>query len=319
MLSLSYTFHSRMLHLLTSIYHQLGEVKAAHLHQPSPILEQAYRVSAVHATLAIEGNPLEARPVADLMTERPHVPEPTAIEVTNTQRVLDLLPQWDPFVAQDLRQAHGELMRGLAMDAGSYRTGPVDVLYGDHHAPRPATAENIPSQMEDLLDFAENDDTPPIITSCVLHYGIASLRPFTAGNGRMARLWQKRMLMKFWPVFSYLPIEGFILRTEPAYHAALEYADRQGDCGGFITYLLERIEEALAEVLTAQRPVFSGPERVRVYLNEKKPMHFSRQDYRRSFPELSTATASRDLAEAVAEGAIMLTGKGRTAWYRPNG
>ena len=45
------------------------------------------------------------------------------------------------------------------------------------------------------------------------------------------------MLMQHWPVFAYLPVEAFIQRTQPAYYAALEYADRRGDCGDFIAYL----------------------------------------------------------------------------------
>ena len=36
-----YTMHSRMLNLLTSIYHRLGEVQARHLQQPAPGLERA--------------------------------------------------------------------------------------------------------------------------------------------------------------------------------------------------------------------------------------------------------------------------------------
>ncbi len=348
MLSITYTLHSRILHLLTSISFKLGEVKAAHLERPSPLLQQAYRVSAVYATLAVEGNPLEPVPMAELMVEAlpgagagaragagtragagasagaragasvgasRTLPAPSSLEVTNTQRVHDLLPELDPFLAQDFRRAHAEMMRGLALDAGRYRTGPVDVHYGDHQALRPASAENLASQVEELLYFAENDDAPLLITSCMLHYGIAHLKPFSAGNGRMARLWQRRVLMRQWPVFNFLPVEAFILKTVPAYHAALEYADRQEDCGNFIAYVMERIDEALGELLANQRPVHNAPERMAMFLARKGHVRFNRKDYREMFPELSTATASRDLKDAVTANRLERSGDGRTAVY----
>ena len=317
MLSTIYTMHDRMLMLLVSISERLGEVKAAHLHRPTHALQKAYRVSVIHATLALEGNPLKKGTIAELLDGKHHQPnDPASLEVLNTQRLQELLPELDPFVAQDFRRGHGELMRGLAMDAGTYRTSPMEVLYGDHLAAHHADAENVPSQMEELLHYTENEDAPLLITSCVLHYGIASLRPFSAGNGRMARLWQKRVLMRRWPVFGFLPVEAFILRTQPAYYAAMEYADRQGDCGGFITYLMERIDEALDELLRNQRPVRTGKERIAMFLQEKGRGRFSRKDYLATFPELSTATASRDLADAVATSGLEKDGNGRTTWYR---
>jgi Fic family protein len=311
-----YTFHSRMLNLLTSIYHRLGEVQARHLQRPAPELDRAYRVSAVHATLGLEGNVLEPLPVAELVSRPAATGGPAALEVVNTLRAHDLLPELDPYMALDLRQAHGMLMHGLALDAGHYRTGPMDVLYGDPAPLRTAPADNIPIQVEELLHLIESDETPPIITSCVLHFGLVYLRPFTAGNGRMARLWQKRVLMQHWPVFAFLPVEAFILRTQPAYYAALGYADRQGDCGGFITYMLERIDEALAELLATPDPVLTAPDRMALFLREAPDRSFRRKDYITFFPELSTASASRDLAEAVAAGRVEREGTGRTARYR---
>jgi Fic family protein len=150
----------------------------------------------------------------------------------------------------------------------------------------------------------------------VLHFGLVYLRPFTAGNGRMARLWQRRFLMRHWPVFAFLPVEAFIHNTQPAYYAALEYADRQGDCGGFVTYMLERIDEALAELLAMPDPVRRAPDRMDLFLQQAPGRPFRRKDYLNLFPDLSTASASRDLAEAVEKGRIVREGMGRKAVYR---
>lgn len=312
-----YTFQSRMLNLLASIYHRLGEVQARHLQRPAAELEKAYQVSAVHATLAIEGNVLDLLPMADLVAHRtPATTGPEALEVLNTYHALELLPDLEPSMASDLRQAHGVLMHGLSLEAGHFRTGAMEVMYGDPPPLRTAPAENLPVHVEELLHFIENDDAPPIITSCLLHFGLIYLRPFSAGNGRIARLWQRRVLMRHWPVFAFLPVEAFIHRTQAAYIASLEYADRQGDCGGFIIYLMERIDEALAELLAQPNPVLTGEDRIALFLKQAPDRAFRRKDYLNLFPELSTATASRDLAEAVEGSILALNGTKRQASYR---
>lgn len=312
-----YSISPRMLNLLATIHHRLGEVHARHLHRPAPDLEKAYHVSTVHSTLAIEGSTLNALPVADILDTPNAASEGTsALEAVNTHRAHGLIEELDPFVEHDLRHAHSILMHGLALDAGHFRTGPMDVLYGEPEPLRTASAHDLPANVQELLRYAEEDDFPPLITSCVLHFGLVYLRPFTAGNGRLARLWQKRMLMRYWPVFAYLPVEAFIQRTQPAYYAALEYADRRGDCGDFIAYLLERIDEALAELLAAPNPMLTGADRVGIFLKQTSDRPFRRKDYLNMFPELSTATASRDLAEAVGRSQLQLNGAKRSATYK---
>ena len=316
----TYSLTPQTLSLLASISERLGAGRAAPLHPPSPLLKRAHRVSTIHATLALEDNPLDRRSIAELLDgHMPHTSSSAVLEVLNTIRLYDLLPTLDPLMGHDLRHAHGELMHGLALDPGQYRTGAMEVIYGDRPGTRKAAGGNISSQVEQLLHFAENDEAPMLITSCVLHYGLINLRPFTAGNGRIARLWQKLMLMRQWPVFAYLPLEGFIQRGRNGYYAAMEHADRQEDCGVFITYMMERIDEALHELLTRERPVLTGPDRISTFISGSDRGRFTRKDYRNAFPELSTATASRDLADAVDAGSIMRTGTGRVAWYRAPG
>ncbi|MFZ1692502.1 MAG: Fic family protein [Flavobacteriales bacterium] len=316
-----YSISPRILGLLGRIHEQLGQVEARHLELPPTDMGKAYRASIVHATLAIEGGLLDPLPVAALAEDHTASSQgPAALEALNTHRTYDLLGKLDPFAELELRQAHGVLMHGLAVDAGHYRSGPIEVFYGDPQPLRTAPAKGLPVAVQELLRYAEDDDFPPLLTSCVLHFGLIYLRPFTAGNGRLARLWQRALIMRHWPVFNYLPIEAFIHRREPAYHAALDYADRRGDCGGFIVYLLERIEEALAELLAARDPVSSAKDRIASFLLHRKRGNgqdrpFRRKDYMDFHPWLSTATATRDLKEAVEDGEMRTSGSGRSAKY----
>ncbi|HRD54296.1 MAG TPA: Fic family protein [Flavobacteriales bacterium] len=319
-----YSISPRILGLLGRIHEQLGQVEARHLELPPADLGKAYRASIVHATLAIEGGQLDPLPVAALAEDHTASSQgPAALEALNTHRTYDLLGKLDPFAELDLRQAHGVLMHGLAVDAGHYRSGPIEVFYGDPQPLRTAPAKGLPVAVQELLSYAEGDDFPPLLTSCVLHFGLIYLRPFTAGNGRLARLWQRALIMRHWPVFTYLPVEAFIHQREPAYHAALDYADRRGDCGGFIVYLLERIEEALAELLTARDPVSSAKDRIASFLIHRQRGNgqdrpFRRKDYMDFHPWLSTATATRDLKEAVQSRTMRTSGSGRSAIYQPN-
>src|SRR5690606_1319005 len=131
----SITYHSispRMLTLLGEVHEQLGEVNARHRHLPPPGSEKAYRISTVHATLAIEGGVLDHRPIGELADDHGGSTRgPEALEAVNTYRLQAALPDLDPFVDQDLRQAHSILMHGLAVDAGQYRNGPMEVFYGE--------------------------------------------------------------------------------------------------------------------------------------------------------------------------------------------
>ncbi|HRH39844.1 MAG TPA: hypothetical protein PK760_15950, partial [Flavobacteriales bacterium] len=151
-----YSISPRMLNLIAAIHEQLGEVSARHLQVAPKGTAKTYRVSAVQATLAIEGSALDHRPIAELAEDHAGSTRgPEALEAVNTHRVYDLLTQLDPFVDQDLRQAHATLMHGLAVDAGHYRTGPMGVFYGEPDPLRTAPAKGLAMAVQELLQYAE--------------------------------------------------------------------------------------------------------------------------------------------------------------------
>jgi hypothetical protein len=76
------------------------------------------------------------------------------------------------------------------------------------------------------------------------------------------------------------------------------------------------MDEALAEVLDAPDPVRKPQDRLHLFLQQWGDRLFRRKDYLIFFPELSTATATRDLMEATADGRIQKFGAVRTAAYR---
>ena len=65
----------------------------------------------------------------------------------------------------------------------------------------------------------------------------------------MGRLWQALLLMQEFPVFEFIPIEHLIMNKQKEYYKALSISDKQGQSTAFIEYILDRLIEALKELL----------------------------------------------------------------------
>ena len=106
--------------------------------------------------------------------------------------------------------------------------------------------------MAQLFDWLKTSSLHPLIKSCVFHYEFEFIHPFADGNGRTGRLWQTLILQKWQPVFAYLPVESMILSHQQAYYAVLNAANTQGDCTGFIVFMLEMIRDTARNVWAGQ-------------------------------------------------------------------
>jgi hypothetical protein len=82
--------------------------------------------------------------------------------VVNTHHALEhLLPDLDPFLASDLRQAHGVLMHGLAWMPATSAPAPWMSCTATHLPCAPLPAENLPVHVEELLHFIETTTPRP--------------------------------------------------------------------------------------------------------------------------------------------------------------
>ncbi len=84
----------------------------------------------------------------------------------------------------------------------------------------------------------------------------------------------------------------------------------------FLTPVNSRAQDFGLGASAAPNPVLTGADRVALFLKQGPDRSFRRKDYLNMFPELSTATASRDLAEAVEGRILVLNGTKRQASYR---
>lgn len=270
-------------------------------------------------TVAIEGNPLSlAQATAVLNGKRVRGQRREIVEIQNANAAYECVTEWNPLQQRSLLAAHRVLMTGLISDAGRFRTGQVGVLQGDrvaHLAPPP---HRVPDLVQSLFRFLRTErNASRIVQAIVFHYELELIHPFSDGNGRIGRLWQHALLLRSSPAFAHVPTESLIREHQGDYYAALAASDRLGRCDPFLDYMLDILLSALKRGSAAFRakPETAGG-RVAKARAELGRRWFSRRDYLALFPRLSTASASRDLAGAVANRELQSEGERALMRYR---
>ncbi len=312
-----YDITSRIVKLTASISEKIGEVKSARLIKPPTELRKRNRIKSIQSSLEIEGNALTVEQITDLIdNKRVLAPQKDIIEVKNAIKLYSRLNEFNAYELDALLRAHGILMNTLIEDAGQFRRTAVGIKKGNNITHIAPPGDMVFPLMKDLFDYLKNDDDLLLIKSCVFHYEFEFIHPFIDGNGRMGRLWQTVILKDYSPVFEYLPIESIIKARQQAYYDVLGNSDNLGNSTGFIEFMLEIIESALEDLLKTQNHTITSTERINIFKSYIGNETFTRQDYLRHNKEISTATASRDLKEAVDNELIEKTGERRLTKYK---
>lgn len=309
----------KVLSLLTEIHELIGEMKSFSVGKPSVKLRKENKIQTVQHSLAIEGNELtEDQITAILENKRVLGPKKHILEVQNALKVYDSLTTFKPTREKHLLKAHKLLMQDLVKNAGQYRSGQVGIFKGTKVSHMAPPAKQVPHLMAELFKFLNEDkDLSFIIKACVFHYELEFIHPFEDGNGRMGRLWQQLLLMQQSPVFEYISTETIIHEKQEQYYKVLEKSDKAGDSTAFLEFSLEVILSTLQQFKLFHRPTkATASDRISFALEHFEKKSFSRKNYLELFPDISTATASRDLALAVKEGKLFMSGEKSRALYR---
>lgn len=294
-----YDITQKILHLTSSISIKLGKIDANHLSRQSPRLRKENRIKTIHSSLKIEGNNLKEDQVTAILNHQKIVgPQKDITEVLNAIKTYDHLKRFHPFSEKSFLKAHGMIMKNLSDEAGMYRSGTVGIVKGNkvmHVAPPAGNARNL---MRDLFSYLKNDDDLLLIKSCVFHYELEFIHPFSDGNGRMGRLWQTAILIKDFPVFEFLSFEKLIASTQEQYYKTLKICDLKGKSTDFIEYMLAILDKSLDDLLNYNNRPMKTEDRLDYFMS-LGISKFSRLDYMNVFKDLSSATASRDLAKGI--------------------
>ena len=312
-----YKITGLILGLISSISEQIGEVKSAKLLKPPAELRKRNRIKTIQSSLEIEGNTMTIEQITDLINEKiVFAPKKDILEVKNAIRVYSMLNTFDTFKLDSLCSAHRILMDGLIDNPGRLRKTSVGIVKGEDIAHIAPPGNMVYPLMKDLFKYLKDGDDLLLLKSCVFHYEFEFIHPFIDGNGRMGRLWQTMILKEYSPVFEFLPIETLVKEQQQEYYKVLGKSDKQGNSTSFIEFMLQIIHSALENLLMIQNLTVKDMDRIEIFEDIIKNKEFSRQDYLRHNKEISPATASRDLKNAVDKGILIKKGDKRLTIYK---
>ncbi len=265
-----FTISSRLLLLVEKIAVLRERIQGAAVELSwIPALQKDTRTRNVHASTAIEGNPLTLEQVRALEEGRELVASSarSSREVINYFAGLRYVEKHATKKAirhEDLFELH-RILADTVMDqgsAGSYRT--IQVQVGRHFPPASADVSGL---MFELLDWWNHRSTElsPVLSSAILHYRFEHIHPFADGNGRTGRalaLWE--LYRRGFDSHHIFSVDEYYWEDRPGYYAALDAVRVAGeDLSGWLEYCAEGIRQTLEQVwLRVQSYQIDTPEKL---------------------------------------------------------
>jgi Fic family protein len=234
--------------------------------------------------------------------------------------------------------------RGGIKDVGRYRTDrePMQVVSGALHSPtvhfEAPPSSNVPKEMARFVKWFNRtvpdgaQPLPALTRAGIAHLYFESIHPFEDGNGRIGRAISEKAMEQCFRQPTLTALAATILIRRKAYYAALEAANKENEVTRWLAWFAgiaieaQRRTAARVEFLLDKTRLL---DRLRGQLNERQEKALLRM--LREGPEgfkgglsagnymtitkASPATATRDLADLAAKGALVRAGEHRHARY----
>jgi len=254
------TLPSDLINRLTGLVHHLDQARPLPAAAVANLAEQ-YRLESTYNTNAIEGNTLslpETRLVLETGLTVGGKPMAHHLEATNSAAAWDRLeflagpttPLDELLGHTTLQELHGIVMKGLATDAGRYRTVNVRIVGRPISPPDWAKVFThmealLEENRADMVSIARHDIAGLVSMTARFHHGLEAVHPFSDGNGRVGRLALNLVLL-------HAGLVPVIIRLDQrkAYYRALAGADR-GNLQPLALLLARALQESLARHLGA--------------------------------------------------------------------
>lgn len=227
-----------------------------------PALQKDTRTRNVHASTAIEGNPLTLEQVRALEEGR----ELSASGTRPKREVINYfagLRYVEKHVAKknirhtDILQLH-QILAGEVMDqgeAGKYRM--IAVRVGKYLPPPPDAVSGLMFELLEWWNTAAKK-LSPVLSSAILHYRFESIHPFADGNGRTGRalaLWE--LYRRGFDTHHIFSVDEYYWEDRPKYYAELDGVRKAGeDMSAWLEYcstgLRQTLERAWLRIQTFQ-------------------------------------------------------------------
>ena len=314
---------NQMIDYVAEIAELVGNLNVTNRLTANPTLRRSNRIRTIHGSLAIEQNTLSLEQVTAVLNgKRVLAPPKDIAEVKNAYEVYERLDELDPYSVDDLLCAHGIMTRGLIEESGMFRTRPVGVVDSEGHVLHFGTLpQYVPDLVMELLEWAKTSEVHMLIRSCVFHYELELIHPFSDGNGRVGRLWHTLLLSKWNPVFAWLPVESIIHDRQQEYYDAINASNDAGESTVFIEFMLSAIKASLIEAINLNDEMSDGKIDKTTLRWNKIQEYLKTHDYImnanvRELCGVSAATANRILAQIVKDGKLTKYRRGGHWQYR---
>jgi len=305
----SFTYSKFIVNLIRDIERELSQIDLNPTDRNLEIqLRRKNQIQTITGTCQIEGNTLSKELVTEILSgKRVAGNEKEIIEVKNAYTLYESLEILNPESKKDFLKAHKILLTDLNSEAGKIRK--VNVGVGNSQSLKYVAPnfKEVPTLLDNLFKQIKSPLFDEITTSALIHLEIESIHPVTDGNGRIGRFWQTLYLAKNVSlIFQYLNIEGLIKQKQQKYYEALIKSQSNKNSNYFVEFILKLMLESLKDYKSSQKTFSSGKTRVLSVKPVFKKKAFSRLEYMKEIGVTSSATATRDLIEAV-EGKILET------------
>ncbi len=219
-----------------------------------PALQKDTRTRNVHASTAIEGNPLTLEQVRALEEGR----ELAASDLRSRREVLNYFAglRYVEKHAANKRIGHADVLElhrilaGEVMDqgqAGRYRT--IAVRVGSYVPPG---SQDVSGLMFELLEWWNTaaKTLSPVLSSAIVHYRFEAIHPFADGNGRTGRalaLWE--LYRRGFDTHHIFSVDEYYWENRPRYYAQLSAVHEAGeDLSGWLEYCADGLRKTLEQV-----------------------------------------------------------------------
>jgi Fic family protein len=230
-----------------------------------PALQKDTRTRNVHASTAIEGNPLTLEQVRALEEGRELSRSGARAELSKREvmnyfaglRYVEKNVAIETIRHDDILELH-RILAGEVMDqgeAGKYRM--IGVRVGNYLPPPPDAVSGL---MFELLSWwnAQSVKISPVLSSAILHHRFESIHPFADGNGRTGRtlaVWE--LYRRGFDTHHIFSVDEFYWEDRPRYYAALDAVRHAGDdLSSWLEYCAEglriTLERAWLRIQTIQ-------------------------------------------------------------------
>ena len=261
-----------------------------------PALQKDTRTRNVHASTAIEGNPLTLEQVRALeegrtLAAKDQRPQREVLNYFAGLSYVEKHAGKKNISHEDVSKLHRILADGV-MDqgeAGRYRSSAVRV--GRYVPPAPGDVSGL---MFELLEWwsAQAATLSPVLSSAILHYRFEAIHPFADGNGRTGRalaLWE--LYRRGFDSHHVFSVDEYYWEDRPRYYGALTAVGRAGeDLTHWLEYGAEGLRQTLERVwLRIQAFRLRSPEKLILRPKQERLLQLLRDHGRMSPPEIWAA------------------------------